>query len=384
MKCFNKFLAFYSHEPINHPQTINSFIRYLKNNHPNIDTTSIKFSVNSTYNETHILLPDEHLPLTHKYINIQSCPSNFLQLPLLSTTIGNFATINARGLNTITKQNAINSLISHYSIDVLGISETRLPPKSAKYCYPFPKDYHGWWDCDPDHPNSAGVGLILSPFLTKHVQKITSSKGRYIAADLLFPNRIKLRIIQVYSPATSDPNILTPVHNQLISFINQSLQNNFSLIIMGDFNSDPVNVHPILTSSRLCPIKYKVTYHLMSKNFLDIASLFSDNPQHTWSNGIQSSRIDQIWISPSLSLTPISFKTIDITPSYNADHKLIICSFEISNLTSQPTTHTIKTNTCSRQIFNYSATTSEQWTKFANTIDLMIEKSKLKFLIQQP
>ena len=136
MKCFNKFLAFYSHEPINHPQTINSFIRYLKNNHPNIDTTSIKFSVNSTYSETHILLPDEHLLLTHKYINIQSCPSNFLQLPLLSTTIGNFATINARGLNTITKQNAINSLISHYSIDVLGISETRLPPKSAKY---FPK-----------------------------------------------------------------------------------------------------------------------------------------------------------------------------------------------------------------------------------------------------
>ncbi|CAJ0865995.1 17122_t:CDS:1 [Entrophospora sp. SA101] len=122
----------------------------------------------------------------------------------------------------------------------------------------------------------------------------------------------------------------------------------------------------------------------MSKNFLDIASLFSDNPQHTWSNGIQSSRIDQIWISPSLSLTPISFKTIDITPFYNADHKLIICSFEISNLTSQPTTHSIKTNTCSRQIFNYSATTFEQWTKFANKIDLMIEKSKLKFLIQQP
>ncbi|CAJ0847183.1 3874_t:CDS:2 [Entrophospora sp. SA101] len=85
----------------------------------------------------------------------------------------------------------------------------------------------------------------------------------------------------------------------------------------------------------------------MSKNFLDIASLFSDNPQHTWSNGIQSSRIDQIWISPSLSLTPISFKTIDITPFYNADHKLIICSFEISNLTSQPTTHSIKTNTFS-------------------------------------
>ena len=124
MKCFNKFLAFYCHEPINHPQTINSFIAYLKSNHPNIDTISIKFSINLTYNETHILLPNEPLPLTHKYINIQSCPTHFLHLPLLSTTIGNIATINARGLNTITKQNSIHSLINHYSIDILGISET--------------------------------------------------------------------------------------------------------------------------------------------------------------------------------------------------------------------------------------------------------------------
>ena len=258
MKCFNKFLAFYSHESITHPQTIDSFIRYLKNNHPNIDVNSIKFSINSKYSETHILLPNESLSLTHTHIDIQSCPQNFLHLPLLSTTIGNIATINARGLNTITKQNSIHSLINYYSLDVLGVSETRLPSKSAKYCRPFPKDYRGWWDCNPDHPNSAGVGLILSPILAKHVQKITSSKGRYIAADLFFPNKIKLRIIQVYLPATSDPTIITPINNNLITFINQSLHNNFSLIVMGDFNSDPGKIYPILASSRPCPIKHKI------------------------------------------------------------------------------------------------------------------------------
>src|SRR4051812_13493089 len=146
MKCFNSFLAFHSHEPINHPQTINSFISYLKNNHPNINTTSIKFSINSKHSETHILLPNEPLPLTHRYFNIHSCPIHFLDLPLLSTTIGNIASINARGLNTITKQNSIHSLINHYSLDVLGISETRLSPKAAKYCHPLPKQYHCWWD----------------------------------------------------------------------------------------------------------------------------------------------------------------------------------------------------------------------------------------------
>nr|CAG8433120.1 647_t:CDS:2 [Entrophospora candida] len=238
----------------------------------------------SNQDQDHRQILDDHLK------SLQTSPPRSAVFNYCQATFGNFATINARGLNTITKQNAINSLISHYSIDVLGISETRLPPKSAKYCYPFPKDYHGWWDCDPDHPNSAAI---------------------------------------------SDPNILIPVHNQPISFINQSLQNNFSLIIMGDFNSDPILHH----------------------------SLFSDNTHHTWSNSIQSSRIDQIWISPSLSLTPISFKSIDITPFYNADHKLIISSFEISNLTSQPTTHSIKTNTFSWQIFNYSATTSETMDK---------------------
>lgn len=362
MKCFNKFLAFHSYESINYPQTINSFISYLKNNHPNINTISIKFSINSEYNETHILLPNEPLPLTHKYINIHSCPTYFLHLPLLSTTIGNIASINARGLNTITKQNSIHSLINHYSLDILGISETRLLPKTAKHCYPFPKDYRGWWDCDPDHPSSAGVGLILSPVLAKHVQKITSSKGRYIAADLFFPNRIKLRIIQIYSPATSDTRIITPINNKLIAFINQSLHNNFSIMIMGDFNSDPVNVHPIITSSRPCPIKHKIIHHLMSKNFIDIATLFSNNPPHTWSNGNQTSRIDQIWISPSLALTPISFNTFDIDTFYNADHKLILSSFDLAILNSHPTTHSIKTSLHSREIFNYTATTTvDRW-----------------------
>lgn len=181
MTCYNKFLKYYSHFPLNSPQTINSFLIYLQNTYPEIDTTTIKFSINSTFKETHILLPSESLHKTHKYINIHLCPKNFLHLPLLSTTIGNIATINARGLNTITKQNSIHSLINHHSLDILGISETRLSPKSAKYCHPHPKQYHAWWDCDPEHHNSAGVGLILSPALSKHVQKITASKGRYLS-----------------------------------------------------------------------------------------------------------------------------------------------------------------------------------------------------------
>jgi hypothetical protein len=124
MTCYNKFLRYYSHPPINSPQTINSFLIYLQNTYSKIDITTIKFSINSTSKETHILLPNELPHKTHKYIDIHLCPKHFLNLPLLSTTIGNIASINARGLNTITKQNSIHSLINHYSLDVLGISET--------------------------------------------------------------------------------------------------------------------------------------------------------------------------------------------------------------------------------------------------------------------
>ena len=383
MTCYNKFLEFHSKPLINYPQTINSFFTYLQNTYPEINTTTIKFSINLTYKETHILLPNEPLNKAHKYIDIYSCPSYFLNFPLLSILTGNIASINARGLNTITKQNSIHSLINHYSLDVLGISETRLSPKSAKYCNPLPRQYNVWWDCDPEQHNSAGVGLILSPFLSKHVQKITASKGRYIAANLFFPNRIKLCIIQVYSPATSDPAIITPIHNDLITFINQSLHKNYSIIIMGDFNSDPTNVYPIISSSRPCPTKHRVIYHLMTKNFIDIATLFSDNPSYTWSNGSHSSRIDQIWMSPSISLTPISFDTLDITSFFNADHKLILCSLDLSIFCSHPTTHTIKTSLHSRKIFNYSATTSEQWKLFAEGVDLMIKASEINTLCKE-
>ena len=153
---------------------------------------------------------------------------------------------------------------------------------------------------------------------------------------------------------------------------------------MGDFNSDPVNVHPILTSSRPCPIKHKIIHHLMTKNFIDIATLFSSNPSHTWSNGNQTSRIDQIWISPSLALTPISFNALNITSFFNADHKLLLSSLDLSTLVLHPTTHSIKTNMYSRKIFNYTATTPEKWENFTNQIDLMIEESQINTLFKQP
>src|SRR5579864_5718191 len=84
----------------------------------------------------------------------------------------------------------------------------------------------------------SGVGIILSREYARYVHRFSSYKGRVIYVDLFMKGRVKLRVIQLYSHAnfTGTRNSVTELNNYTIELLKQSRQEQYNIILMGDFN----------------------------------------------------------------------------------------------------------------------------------------------------
>src|SRR5690242_12216807 len=63
--CFNRFLLYYQLPLLAHGQTIQTLIQHIDKYNNNKTVSSITFSVNSSYDETHIYLPNDTLLPNH-------------------------------------------------------------------------------------------------------------------------------------------------------------------------------------------------------------------------------------------------------------------------------------------------------------------------------
>jgi hypothetical protein len=169
--CFNKFLLYYNIPLLPHNQTIQTLIQHIDKHNHNQKVTSITFSVNSIYSETHIYLPNDLLLPNHiiipsyllpKFYNLplKSHSSNFTfnisdlflnntsSLHLLTTRPQtstptqnlrdlhlNIATHNVRGFNTATKKKAWQNYCLYNNINIAYITETKIANKTnLKFC----------------------------------------------------------------------------------------------------------------------------------------------------------------------------------------------------------------------------------------------------------
>ena len=83
--CFNKFLLYYNLPLLPHGQTIQTLIQHIDKYNNNKIVPSITFSVNSSYYETHIYLPNDTLLPDHTVILPHLLPL-FYHLPLRSNS----------------------------------------------------------------------------------------------------------------------------------------------------------------------------------------------------------------------------------------------------------------------------------------------------------
>src|SRR5271156_3271290 len=148
----------------------------------------------------------------------------------------NIATLNVRGLHTLSKQEQLLNYAKLYNVDILGLSETNLPNNLARFTCRSPN--HTAYFHNSTSPRGSGVGLILHNSIAHYVRSVSHHGGRILYADLYMKGRSKLRIIQFYnhsSPVGRRADI-RDLYHFLTDLLHASFSANFKVILMGDFN----------------------------------------------------------------------------------------------------------------------------------------------------
>jgi exonuclease III len=117
---------------------------------------------------------------------------------IITPNIFKFGTLNINYL-TDYKKNMIYEILQDNKIQALGLAETHLNEKQAKYYFKqFKNEYTFYHSVDKENIKSTGVGIIIRNDLNLRVIKSDSYRERIIYVDLLLENKKKLRIIQYY------------------------------------------------------------------------------------------------------------------------------------------------------------------------------------------
>ena len=153
----------------------------------------------------------------------------------------NIVTINVRGFNDPIKQFQVTNYIKLMHLDIIGLSELHMTNTNFGKNLRFTsnKNYEYIWATNGDKTDPAsGCVLVIKKDLAKHIQKITTFKGRLIVADFYFKRFNRIRIIHVYVSSTKQMNWRKELAKELRIWVNEGYQKNIKIIVLGDFNEN--------------------------------------------------------------------------------------------------------------------------------------------------
>src|SRR5687767_15296401 len=193
-----------------------------------------------------------------------------------SSQMVSFASLNVRGINNVSKFDSIMDDLMDHNLSVIGLQETKCAERNANANFrayianhsshssnSFISSYKAYWSYT-DQDKAAGVGLIIAPFISKFVQKVHRYGSRFIAIDLYLPSK-KLKIINYYAHQSDDYNTRgSQLIKYIIDHIKQASRDNFTCIILGDFNADPHKFHKHLEQGKQPPKHFRLIEFLTS------------------------------------------------------------------------------------------------------------------------
>jgi len=305
-----------------------------------------------------------------------------------------FGSLNIRGLRS--SPNKLSSLLSDLhdkQLSVLALQETHLPARSGKFqltnalsSLSLPQDsYTSHWCYDPnDH--AGGVGLIFNKFIASYIQRFHNYKGRCISADLFLPAK-KLKIIAIYCYPDSPQHrsLNKNLYNYVVKHISEANKQDFSCILLGDFNADPSKYFYHLDKGHPISPKYKLIDYLLTESYTEhsptseagnkYATFYKpDNSpcsrvDHVWTpaNLIQAFFFSEVWLPPSFHLST------DTT--YILDHRCIINYFYKTLFIGHLPIHRIKQKKAWRTYYDVKAATPADWKDFQDIISANLKTS---------
>jgi exonuclease III len=219
-----------------------------------------------------------------------------------------FGTLNINNLLEY-KKNILYEMIEDNKIQILGLSETHITKKQAKYIFKeFKNEYTFYHDIDETNIKSTGVGILIRNDFDLKVIKVDSYRGRIIYLDLQMENKKKIRIIQFYGISKPTKTAYTQgelknLHKKLLSIIGEGKAHQFEIILMGDFNLRYESYEKQLKyKKKKISVYFKIfkkleEKYLLGDMFKEFNQISIDNPLNTYFSwdGKKQSRIDYIW-----------------------------------------------------------------------------------------
>ncbi|CAB5186423.1 unnamed protein product [Rhizophagus irregularis] len=325
--------------------------------------------MNNTNNntQTHSFNNNSNSPLHNRKNN-----SSFNKLP----DVLKIATINIKHLTTIKKEDIID-LIKFKNIQILGVSETWLSHKQSTFQFLSDRQqYTTFFNNEHYNQKGKGVGLIVKKNIAQYIYRNGSYNGRIIFIDFMFKHNKKLRIIQYYGvvnakASTEKKEESKKTINELFKLMREALSTQHELIVMGDFNQKYEKYSENKTKSTRNKYWNNIFYDLEEKfNLYDPHRIMYDitpsNPIYTWTNGVNYSRIDYIWITENLMMNYEDTMFTDISQDFRTDHKMLSFSLWTEELCSTHLVFNHKQEKIKKIIYKYDEMNNEKWEEYQN------------------
>jgi exonuclease III len=227
------------------------------------------------------------------------------------------ATMNVRGLKDGIKPIQLADHMESQNIQMLGIAETNFMEEDHKFITMAHSKYRSYWA--NGERRGEGVGIMLDREIDKHTVKVKRYEGRIITLELLFKDRVRLGIAQIYLP--SDKTKRMEWERKLRQITQGWENNNTHTIVMGDFNAvvDPRKDRKGGTSSRT---ESTIFRDMRECNLQDNFRIYNEEQKlYTWEERNLGSRIDMIWTSEGITEATQYTSVIDYRDEMNTDHK---------------------------------------------------------------
>jgi exonuclease III len=285
-------------------------------------------------------------------------------------------THNVQSFHNKVKQQQILNTVDNLKLDIFGISETNLTEKHIKHVARSLDKSYDYFFSAGDRRLGSGVGIIINKSISQHVFNSFGHKGRFIYIDLQMKNKTKLRVFQIYLQTSNyDIKDRMLIHQELLNHIQTALNNNYRIIVMGDFNVNPDKPKNETKYKR----QYKIVQDLKNLHFFDLFDTIYDinanSPHNTWFNhsGSLESRIDMIWCSNNLINGLISCDSL-CAESYTSDHKILLSFFNKHDLFGYKPTSNLKRQRIFKTKYHYDEMDQPQWSSFSKAVDDTLNK----------
>ena len=224
--------------------------------------------------------------------------------------------------------------------------------------------------------------MLIRKDIEKYIESIEKIPGHMIAINLLSRRR-KTYICQIYLPCMKKES--TPIQGKIKKILKRKKKENFSIILMGDFNAV---VNPSKDRSRneqsfipnTCP-EIGLFNYLIDNNFLDAQDIWEEEETtYTWKNSISSSRIDYIWTSRDILLESTKFQNKSSDQISESDHTILTLTVPLKTLILREREGPEQLRSKSHKIKTIilEETQEEQWEKYREKIDKKLKEMGLR------